>query len=129
VPALLDTGAVELLRRRNRQVETLCIRYYPPLICRHVVGEFLYGQLLADASPSALLEVQEYLSSFECLEPDETTSQVYARIRVVLQKKGIRLPDPDYWIAAHALQSRLPLLTTDTDFRSIPGLQIHLIKG
>ena len=129
MPALLDTGAVELLRRRNRQIETLAIRFYPPLICRHVVGEFLYGQLLAEASPSALLEVQEFLSGFECLEPDETTSLVYARIRAALHKKGIKLPDPDYWVAAHALQHHLPLLTTDTDFKFIPGLQIHLIRA
>ena len=56
MPVLLDTGAVELLRRRHRQVETLAIRPYPPMVCRHVAGEFLYGQLLAQASPGALLE-------------------------------------------------------------------------
>ena len=69
---LLDTGAAELLRRRHRQVETLAIRHYPPLVCRHVVGEFLYGQLRAEASPGALLEAQEYLASFDCLNPDDT---------------------------------------------------------
>jgi len=128
VPALLDTGAVELLRRRHRQVELYVIQHYPPLICRHVVGEFLYGQLLADASPSALLEIQEFLSGFECLSPDETTSLVYARIRAAVQKVGVKLPDPDYWIAAHALQQHLPLVTTDTDFKLIPGVRVHLIK-
>ena len=128
MPALLDTGAVELLRRRNRQIETLAIRYYPPLICRHVAGEFLYVQLLAEATPGALLEVHEFLSGFECLDPDETTSLFYAQTRAALHRKGVRLPDPDYWIAAHALQHHVPLLTTDTDFKSVPGLQIHLIK-
>jgi predicted nucleic acid-binding protein len=72
--------------------------------------------------------VQELLSGFECLAADETTSLVYARIRAALHEKGVKLPDPDYWIAAHALQHRLPLPTTDTDFKFIPGLQIHLIK-
>jgi predicted nucleic acid-binding protein len=119
---------VELLRRRNRRIETLSIQYYPPLICRHVVGEFLYGQLLAEATPGALLEIQEFLASFECLEADETTSLVYARIRSALHKEGIKLPDPDYWIAAHALQHRLPLITTDTDFKCISDLQLHLVK-
>ena len=88
----------------------------------------MYGQLLADVTPSALLEVQEFLSGFECLEPDETMSLVYARIRAALHKKGVKLPDPDYWIAAHALQHSLPLVTTDTDFKFIPGLHTHLIK-
>jgi predicted nucleic acid-binding protein len=128
VPVLLDTGAAELLRRRQRQVETLAIRHYPPLLCRHVVGEFLYGQLLAEASPGALLEAQEYLSGFECLDPGDTTSLIYARVRAALKKRAIILPDPDYWIAAHALEKRLRLITTDTDFQHIPGLEIHLIK-
>ena len=128
MPVLLDTGAVELLRRRHRQVETLAVRHYPPLLCRHVIGEFLYGQLLADAASDALLEAQEFLASFECLNPDEMTSLIYARIRADLKKRGITLPDPDYWVAAHALQNRLRLITTDSDFEHIPDLDIHLIR-
>lgn len=126
---LIDTGAAELLRRRHRQVETLVIRHYPPLLCRHVVGEFLYGQVLAGVRPDALLEAQEYLASFECLNPDAVTSLIYARVRADLKKRGITLPDPDYWIAAHALQNQLRLITTDSDFEHIPDLEIHLIEA
>lgn len=32
MPALLDTGALELLRRRDRRVEALAIHHCPPLI-------------------------------------------------------------------------------------------------
>ena len=88
MPVLLDTGAAELLRRRHRQVETLAVRHYPPLLCRHVIGEFLYGQLLAGAASDALLEAQEFLASFECLNPDEMTSLIYARVRADLKKAG-----------------------------------------
>ena len=128
MPVLLDTGAVELLRRGHRQVDTLSVQHFPPLICRHVVGEFLYGQLRAEVTPDALMEAQEFLASFECLDPDETTSLIYARLRASLNKRGITLPDPDYWIAAHALQNRLPLITTDTDFEHIPDLKFHRIR-
>ena len=128
MPVLLDTGAVELLRRGHRQVDTLSVQHFPPLICRHVVGEFLYGQLRADVTPDALMEAQEFLAGFECLDPDETTSLIYARIRASLNKRGITLPDPDFWIAAHALQNRLPLITTDTDFEHIPDLKFHRIR-
>ena len=128
MPVLLDTGAAELLRRRHRQVETLAVRHYPPLLCSHVIGEFLYGQLLAEAAPDALLEAQEFLADFECLSPDEMTSLIYARVRADLKKRGITLPDPDYWIAAHALQNHLRLITTDSDFEHIPDLDLHLIR-
>jgi hypothetical protein len=60
VPILLDTGAVELLRRRNRQVETLVVRQYPPLICRSVFAEFLYGQLLAEVDVTHCLRLRNF---------------------------------------------------------------------
>lgn len=125
---LVDTGAVELLRRGDRRAETLSIQHYPPLVCRHVVAEFLYGQILAGASPSTLIEAQVFLAGFECLNPGETSSLIYARLRADLQKQGIRLPDPDYWVAAHCLENHLGLITTDTDFRAIRGLHVHLVK-
>jgi predicted nucleic acid-binding protein len=93
------------------------------------VAEFLYGQLLAEATPGALLEAQEFLADFECLDADDTTSLIYARIRAELKQQGITLPDPDYWIASHALQGHLRLVTTDNHFKHIPGLQIHLVKA
>ena len=31
------------------------------------------------------------------MEPNETTSLIYARIRATLNKKGVKLPDPDYY--------------------------------
>ena len=51
----------------------------------------------------------------------------YARLRADLSAKGITLPDPDYWIAAHALLENLPLITTDRDFRHMSELNIHYI--
>lgn len=74
------------------------------------------------------LEAQEYLAGFECLNPDETTSLIYARVRANLKKRGITLPDPDYWIAAHALQDRLRLITTDSDFQHILDREVFLIE-
>jgi predicted nucleic acid-binding protein len=127
VPALLDTGALELLRRRDRRVEALALRHYPPLICPHVAGEFLFGQLHAKVSVSALAEAQAFLGSFELLAVTAATAETYARLRTDLSAKGVILPDPDYWIAAHALDEHLPLITTDRDFRHIPELKVHYI--
>lgn len=127
MPALLDTDAPELLRRRDLRVETLALRHYPPLICPHVAGEFLYGQHHAKVSAQALAEVRAFLASFELLLMTAATTETYARLRADLSAKGITLPDPDYWIAAHALAENLPLITTDRDFRHMPGLNVHTI--
>lgn len=127
MPALLDTGALELLRRRDRRVEALAIHHYPPLICPHVVGEFLFGQLHAKVSAPTLTEAHAFLDSFELLTVTAATADACARLRTDLTVKGITLPDPDYWIAAHALEERLPLITTDRDFRHMPELNVHYI--
>lgn len=127
MPALLDTGALELLRRRDRRVETLALRHYPPLICPHVAGEFIYGQRHAKVSAQALAEVRAFLASFELLTVTHDTAETYAGLRAGLTAKGITLPDPDYWIAAHALTENLPLITTDRDFRHMPELNLHTI--
>jgi predicted nucleic acid-binding protein len=127
VPALLDTGALELLRRRDRRVETLALRHYPPLICPQVAGEFLFGQRHAKVSATALTEARAFLDSFELLPTTAGVAATYARLRAGLAAKGVTLPDPDYWIAAHALEENLPLITTDRDFRHMPELNVHTI--
>lgn len=127
MPALLDTGALELLRRRDRRVEVLALRHYPPLICPHVAGEFLFGQWHAKVSVAALTEVQAFLGSFELLPVTAITAAIYARLRADLAASGITLPDPDYWIAAHALEEHLPLITTDRDFRHMTELNVHYV--
>ncbi len=125
---LVDTGALELLRRRSKRIETLALRYFPPAICSHVAAEFLYGQALAKVSATAAMQAREFLESFEILQPGIQTSSIYARLRAELKERGVTLPDPDYWIAAHVIEERLPLATTDRHFEMISELDLHVLK-
>lgn len=127
MPALLDTGALELLRRRHRRVESLAVKYYPPVVCPHVVGEYLFGQFHTRASEPSLVAARVFLAPFEMLVPSANTPDVCAQLRAGLQASGIVISDSVSWIAAHALEHGLPVVTTDRDFRRIPGLQVHLI--
>lgn len=124
---LVDTGAVELLRRQDRRAETWTLQHYPPIICSHIVGEFLFGQANAEVSAATFQEARAYLESFEILQPTLATGAIYARVRADLEKRGIQLPDPDLWIAAHALEERVPLLSTDKDFRHIPEVTLKYL--
>ena len=81
MPILVDTGEVEHLRRRERRVEALVLRYYPPVICTHVVGEYLFGQAHAKVSAAAFQEAREFLDSFEILSPSADTAAIYGRLR------------------------------------------------
>ena len=129
VAILFDTGALEQLRRGDRNAEALALRFYPPLICTHVAAEFLYGLVWAGISAEALLEVREFIESFELLSPKLSTASIYARLRAGLRRSGKQLPDPDYWIAAHAVEHGLPLATIDKHFKEIPELNVHFLNA
>jgi len=128
VALLIDTGPLELLRRRDRRVESLALQYYPPVLPLPVVGEFLFGQLLAGVAPEALMRAQEFLGGFEVLRPDAGTALTYARLRSQAKRAGHILPDPDLWIAALSLQHQIRLVTIDTHFNLLPDLRPWLTK-
>jgi tRNA(fMet)-specific endonuclease VapC len=128
VAILVDTGALELLRRETASMVKLAIRFYPPVICSHVAAEFLYGQALAKVPAPAMMEAREFLESFEILAPSLRTASIYARLRANLKSQGVTIPDPDYWIAAHAIEEHIPLASTDNHFEHIPEISIHLLS-
>lgn len=125
---LVDTGALELLRRRTKRVEQIVLRFFPPVICSHVAAEFLYGQVSVGVSSSALLQAQEFIESFDLLIPGLSTAAIYARLRSTLKATGRILPDPDYWIAAHAIEEGMPIISTDKHFKLIPEISLHLVQ-
>jgi len=127
VPALLDTGALELLRRRDVRVENLVLRHYPPVLCPHVAGEYIHCQLKARVSKAAIVQARTFVAAFEVLAPTARTADVYADLCDLLAARDITLSDAAYWIAAHALEHRLLLLTTDRGFRQVPDLKLHLL--
>ena len=124
---LFDSGPAELLRRGNRRAEALAVQYYPPVLPLPVVGEFLYGLLWAQVSAEAFSHAQEFLGSFELLMPDHQTALIYARLRSHARAQGKPIPDPDFWIAALALQHQTRLVTMDRHFESFPELAGSLI--
>jgi predicted nucleic acid-binding protein len=127
VPALLDTGALELLRRRDLRVENLVLKHYPPVLCPHVAGEYIHCQLKARVSKAAMVQARTFVAAFEVLAPTARTADVYADLCDRLAARHIILSDAAYWIAAHALEHRLPLVSTDRGFRQVPGLKLHLL--
>ena len=51
------------------------------------------------------------------------TTVAYARVRASLKKLGRPIPANDAWIAALALQHRLPVMSRDEHFDADPGLR------
>lgn len=52
----------------------------------------------------------------------EATALAYAGLRVALKKLGKPIPANDAWIAALPIQHRMPVLTRDERFDSLPEI-------
>lgn len=88
-----------------------------------VIGEFRYG--ISGSRHRGKYErwLEDHLPEFEILTVTEPTTLVYARVRVSLKKLGRPIPANDAWIAALALQHRLPVMSRDQHFDAVPGLR------
>lgn len=106
-----DAGIGEVLRRQARAAI--------PVI---VLGEFRYG--IAESRHRAAYEawLAAHLRRFEILAVTDATSVAYASLRVALRRAGRPIPANDAWIAALALQHRLPVLSRDEHFDVVSGL-------
>jgi predicted nucleic acid-binding protein len=127
VPALFDTGALELLRRRQRRVEDLALKLFPPVICPQIVGEYLYGPFYHGVDDLALVAARLYLAPFEVLPVSPLTADLCAQIRARQAAAGAPVAESLCWIAAHALEHGLPVVTTDRQFRRVTGLQLKVV--
>ena len=107
-----EPGVGEILRQQPRAAI--------PVI---VLGEFRYG--VAGSRHRATYEawLTSHLSRFEVLAVTEETTVTYAALRVALKRLGRPIPANDAWIAALALQHRLPVLTRDEHFDTVPDLE------
>ena len=104
-----DSAVGDILRQQARA----CI----PVI---VLGEFRYGIAASRHRAAYAKWLVSELPHFEVLPITEATAESYAELRVVLRKNGTPIPANDAWIAALAVQHRLPVLSRDAHFDVVP---------
>ena len=66
--------------------------------------------------------LETFLTQCEILKVDALTTIHYASVRSELKQIGRPIPANDMWIASLARQHRLPILTRDQHFDSLPGI-------
>jgi predicted nucleic acid-binding protein len=62
--------------------------------------------------------------AFDPLPIDDEIASHWARLRVTLRDRGLRMPVNDSWIAATAMALRIPIVTQDEDYVDVPGLEV-----
>jgi len=119
---ILDTNALSAWAEGNPACRSAFLETRRLLVPVIVLGEYLYGirqsrhraryeQWLADNLPTA-----------EIASVTDITAVHYADLRFHLKSTGTPIPANDLWIAALALEHRLPLLSNDAHFDNIPEL-------
>ncbi len=121
---LVDTSVVVDYFRQDRslhakidQVEDL----YLPLV---VLGELFYGAHKAKQKDKVLAQVHAFSNACIIILPNETTAELYGRIKGELSTEGRTIPENDVWISAVARQHNLPLATRDRHFSFVAGLTL-----
>jgi len=87
-----------------------------------VLGEFRYGIAQSKRRSSYEAWLESHLIHFDILSVTEDTAAAYAELRLMLKRSGRPIPTNDAWIAALALQHRLPVLSRDEHFDAVRGL-------
>ena len=55
---------------------------------------------------------------------DESVAAAWARLRVELRARGLRMPVNDSWIAATAIALGVAVVTLDAEYVELPGLTV-----
>lgn len=107
-----DAGVGEILRQQARAAI--------PVV---VLGEFRYGIAASRHRRAYEAWLESELPHFDVLDVTDETAIAYAALRIALRRAGRPIPANDAWIAALALQHRLPVLSRDQHFDAVPNLR------
>jgi tRNA(fMet)-specific endonuclease VapC len=87
-------------------------------------GELVYGA--ARARPDLLPRVEAVLDALPVVSFDETSAQVYGRLRAELEAGGVSIAEADLRIASIALAFQMVIVTGNRrHFAKVPGLALE----
>ncbi|MGZ3472823.1 MAG: PIN domain-containing protein [Isosphaeraceae bacterium] len=90
------------------------------------LGELRLGVLQAQNPDAASRRLSTYqlAQQFEALTVDEAVSEAWALLISRLRAAGRKAPINDSWIAATAIAHRVPIVTQDSDYDDMPGVEV-----
>jgi tRNA(fMet)-specific endonuclease VapC len=119
---ILDTNAVSALLEGDRALEAVLApepRHEIPVI---VIGEYRYGLARSRRRRTLLPLFDELIRESNVLSVGLETAAAYAVVREALRKRGTPIPENDIWISALAIEHGLDIVSRDTDFDRVAGL-------
>jgi tRNA(fMet)-specific endonuclease VapC len=121
---ILDTNGLSALMGLNKAFLKRFARVPRWCLSVAVLGEYRYG--LSRSRDRVALEaaIDELERTQQVLPISATTARHYAEIRETLRIKGRPIPVNDLWIAAQGREQWLPVVTRDSHFQQVEGLEV-----
>lgn len=122
---LLDTNIVIALFANDTAVTNNLRNAQEVFVPSTVIGELYYGAQRSARVKQNVAQIDSFRAANTILCCDGITASVYGTVKNELRKKGRPIPENDIWIAAIGLQHDLTLVTRDTHFKEVDGVQIE----
>ena len=120
---ILDTNAVSALADGHLAISDSLAQADELVLPVIVLGEYRYGINQSRHRLRYQAWLAELIAISRILDVDRFTTDFYAAIRAELKSQGQPIPTNDLWIAALARQHRLPILSRNHHFDSVPGIR------
>jgi tRNA(fMet)-specific endonuclease VapC len=120
---ILDTSALSAMADGDSGLEPVLQQAREIAIPAIVLGEYRFGVKRSRKRESYEQWLEELISTIRVLPVDSTAAICYSEIRDELKTPGRPIPGNDLWVAAIVRDHRLPLLSRDTHFDSVPGIR------
>ena len=125
---MLDTNiCIDIIRGRNPSALQHLLSLSPRDVCLSVItlSELEFGIAKSAAPERNHLALLEFLAPIAVKPFTDAAAVVYGRIRAGLESKGLGIGSMDTLIAAHAMSSKLTLVTNNArEFSRVPGLKV-----
>lgn len=119
---ILDTTALSGFLKADPSIHVHLASSSSCSIPAIVLGEYRFGVLHSKHPQLLENKLKEVLEDVQILPIEEVTTIEYADIRSGLKKAGTPIPEHDLWIAALVRQYGLPLLSRDSHFNLVRGV-------
>ena len=116
---ILDTNALSAFIDGDPDVGAILRLQDRAAIPVIVLGEFRYGIMASRHRKTYEEWLEAHLRHFDLLAITSETTVPYAWLRTTLKRLGRPIPANDAWIAALAMQHRLPILSRDEHFDAL----------
>jgi tRNA(fMet)-specific endonuclease VapC len=120
----VDNNAVIAYREGISEVCTLIDEADVIILPVTVLGELLYGALNSAKTRKNENIIQKFAAYSIVMQVDEAVATRYAKVRFNLKKNGTPIPENDIWVAAACLELEVPLLSRDSHFKYVEGLDV-----